>query len=100
MAWVLQHEVRTDQSARGVGGLPFDIAVVGAEGGTHALEATQVDVDGPRSEVVAAWHRDLGSSAARQERAEDHDRSAHLLHQLGGGLRDDLVGGWHRDHEA
>ncbi len=54
-------------------------------------------VDRPRSEVVAAGHRDTGLPAPGKERAEHDDRGPHLLYELVRRFGDELRRGV--DHE-
>jgi hypothetical protein len=48
----------------------------------HRGQPVGVEVDRPLAEVVAAGQRHVGLAAARQQRAEDHDRRAHGLEEV------------------
>ena len=52
----------------------------------HPLEAADVQVHGPRADLIAPGHRDLRTTASSEQRAEHDDRRAHLPDELVGSL--------------
>ena len=79
-------ELQDDPCPAQAVGPGLDEAVLGVELDAEAAQRAQVPVDGALAEVVASGHRHLGPAQAGHERAEDHDRGPHGLHQLVGGL--------------
>ena len=68
-----------------------DIAVLELEGRAERLEARQVHVDRPRTEVVATRERDAGLAAPGEQGTEHADRRPHPLDQVIRRLGVDLV---------
>ena len=79
----LEVDVRTMQT---VGCSGTEHAMAEIEFGSHGLQAVEVQIDGPRSEVVAAGKRHPGLAGPGQQGAEDEDGGSHLSHQVERGL--------------
>ena len=60
------------------GGGGVDIAAIELDGGTHGLQAFQVEIDRAGADLAAAGERDAGFAGAGEQGAEDQDGGAHL----------------------
>ena len=92
----LQQHLRSKESLHPA----LDVAVAGREGDPHLLESSQVHVDGPMAEVVAAGDRHPGLAEPSQQRAQNHDGGPHALHQVVGRLGGHLLGNVNREDVA
>jgi hypothetical protein len=93
-------DVEHDLGAAKATALGDDVAAAELDLGAHRLQALEVLVDRARSDLAAAWQRDLGAAVAGEQRAEHEDARAHLLDELVGGLGPGVAGGLADAHEG
>ena len=75
-----QVDVRADQSTWWSFG--FDVAVFHGDARTERFESLQVQVDRAHAERATARQRDARLAAAREQRPENANRTAHLPHEF------------------
>ena len=74
---------------------PHQLAMDQLEVDAHRLEAIEMHVDGPGTEVVPAGEGDPRLTTTGEKGTEHHDRGPHLPNQLDRRLREELVGNNH-----